>query len=242
MRTFYHSGRIGDIIYSLPTIQAFGGGRLITGIPPKAHEALAPLLLKQSCIEGLGRIEEEGLPKGFINLDHFRQTPGLGQIHLVNAHLRAFGFPDHDFHSGMPWLEQGKKLCPQRMAVINYTGRYQDRFFSWEKEARRLKKLTGTVLFLGSREEYDRFPGRPFTYFLPTADLLFAARIIANAKYFSGSQSSLLAIRQALGLSYRMEHSPNHQDVSQGSPRETVLNPVTRRIHLFLFTLKKVTT
>lgn len=217
-----------------------GGGRLVTGLPVASHAALAPLLLTQSYITEVSRIEDEGLPAGFVNLDMFRHTPGLGKIHIVNAHLRAFGFPDYDFSKG-GWLEgfQYIRLPSKSYAIMNVTGRYEDTFHNWYREIKWLRKYVRThVYFIGNQSEYLAMQYE-CTYW-PVRDFLEATYVIAKAKYFSGCQSAILAIRQGLGLPYRMMQSPHHSDCNQYSPIETIINKRSRKAHLLVSTLKNI--
>lgn len=220
-----------------------GGGKLITGLPAASHVALAPLLQTQSYISEVARIEDEILPKGFINLDYFRQIPELGKIHIINAHLRAFGFQDYDFSKG-GWLEGFEDIRPpnKSYAVLNITGRYEDKLWNWASEIRYLKKKVHPtrIWFCGTHAEFKKmWWDHPVSYW-PTESFLDAAYVLAKAKYFSGCQSAMLAIRQGLGLPYRMMQSPHHSDCNQYSSIETIINKRSRKAHLLFSTLKNI--
>jgi len=238
MNTFYHSGGLGDIIYSLPTVKRLGGGIYVTGLPMNAHDVIAPLLLSQPYITGVRHVTEDGLPKGYINLDYFRHSSRGNKNHLVNQHLRYFGFDDYDFETEGGWLEgiESKHIGRSLFSVLNITPRYRDKIFSWRRyfNTHPVRKL----LFMGLPEEYHTF-GWPITNrYFPVGDYLEAARIIAGAEEFYGNQSSLLAIRQGLGMTYHMEWSPNHVDSSQFSTREIIVNRYTRKIHKLYVTVR----
>lgn len=242
---FYHSGKIGDIIYSLPTVQALSAPGdwviFVTGLPPKAHAALAPLLLWQPRIDGVLHIDQTELPIGYTNLDYFRLSP-LAGAHLVIKHLKEHTL--HDYNWNKPWLHITTPLPMKGIfAVISVTDRYRDRFFNWNRELNKLAEHTDTIYFLGDKDEYNDFAkkyARKELHYYPTCDFWQAAQLIAQATYFSGNQSSMLAIRQGLALPYRLEQSPNHTDCNQYSENETVLNPLTRKLHLFISNLKKL--
>lgn len=244
-RYFYHSGKLGDIIYSLPTVQAMAEpddyNVFVTGLPKKAHEALHLLLIKQPVIKAVLRVDETELPIGYINLDYFRQSP-LVHAHLVTKHLKEFTL--HDYKWCMPWLQVvAPTFTKNKFAVISVTGRYRDKFFNWGTELDWLLKRVDAIYFVGDYDEYADFSKkykRKGLYYYPTMDLWQAAKMIQQAVYFSGNQSSMLAIRQGLALPYRMEQSPNHTDCNQYSENETILNPRTRKLHLFVTTLKRI--
>lgn len=250
MRTFYISYNLGDIIYSLPTIQKFGGGNIIIGNPNKGiYYAIKSLLQYQSYITDVKYIDEvEIMPKDFINLDHFKLSTNVNKEHLVNLFLTSFDFEKYNFDFN-PWLNaKVTENHGNEYAVINVTSRYRDKFFDWRKELKFLSKNVPCIFFMGTKNEFDdfreKYAGRitvahAFAYW-PTKDLLEASGIILHAKYFSGNQSSLMAIRQGLGLSYRMEQSPNHVDCNQFSQNEIIINPISRKIHMGLSTLKQI--
>lgn len=257
-RQFFHSGMLGDIIYSLPTVEALGGGDFVTGLPINLHRSIAPLLKVQACIGSLSHISENGLQPGFVNLSDFRNHPLLTRIHIAEATAEMQGIQNIHYRYG--WLRVAEPVdkmllyrVPQIMtgkdfAVISVTPRYRDRFHSWKGELQWLFKRVSHVYFIGHRTEFENtifsrwrggfFQQNKVTY-LQTANLLEAAYVISWAKYFSGNQSVCLAIRQGLGMPYRFEQSPHHLDTEQDTENETILNPLTRRIHLASICIKK---
>lgn len=241
MKTFYHSSAFGDQIYALPTIKAMGGGHLIVNYSKEQLETIQPLLESQPYIYSIQNITERGLPRDVVDLSAWRLNPRQNKAHLVNLFLNTFGFPDYDWNQG-GWLEGFEEYSESNFAVVNRTLRYNDKIFDWDKEIWFLGRHSKRTYFMGLPEEYkkfDRWNHYNMTYY-PTKNLLEATELIAKAKYFSGNQSSLLAIRQGLGLPYRMEQSPNHVDCNQYSHNETVINPCTRKLHLLYTSLKKL--
>jgi len=239
MKTFYHHGQCGDIIYSLPTVKALGGGTLSLGMNETLLNAMIPLLYTQSYIEYVDWSKDSGLPKGYINLDDFRIQAADTKLHLVNCHLRAFGLPDYDFSK--PWLE-GIKITTEPYAVINVTDRYIDKAFNWRKEVKYLQSKYEDVYFLGLEKEYKNFIDKYkiSLTFVPTDDFLVAAKIIGNAMMYTGNQSSLMAIRQGLGLPYRIHKSPYMPNCCQYNEKETIINPISRKIHILGAAIKEV--
>lgn len=247
-KVFHQSAGLGDAIYALPTIKLMGGGTFVYGNRYKGYLALKPLLERQPYIKEVKHISEVSLPNGFVNLDLFRNSSLGNKAHLVDLHLDYFGFPHYNWNSG-GWLQYIPAIPPitnQGYAVINVTSRYRDKVFQrlnfWEGEIRYLKNKDLKLFFLGDPEDHFNFEiitGQKIEY-LPTKDLLEAAGIIKHAAMFSGTQSSLLAIREALNLPYRFEWSPNHIDVCQFSRNEHAINKITRKIHLAITTTKRL--
>lgn len=251
------------MIYSLPTVELMGGGQFISGMPMAEHKAIAPLLRAQLYIRNVFHLSECGLPANFVNLSRFRDHPLFTRRHIAELHAEMMEpriVLGHWWKKGWLNLERDGTIWPQRLfdllprrplsfggqrygdfAVIAVTPRYRDRFFSWKKEIRFLQSQVKTIFFLGHEMEYREsvFGKHPAIDWIKTDNLLEAAFFIQRAKLFSGNQSSMLAIRQGLGLSYRFEQSPNHLDTEQGSEHETILNPWTRRLHLATICVKK---
>lgn len=233
---------MGDIIYSLPTVAKMMKGfhvcTFVTGLPRKLHELIAPLLRVQPYIGDVLHISETELPIGFINLDWFVRSPHNTRQHIVNAHRESQGLPLFDFKKEGEWLwvPSAPTLVHGRYAVINVTSRYRDKIFNWSSELEWLLKKVDRIYFVGLPEEWIEFKTKykansSKVVYYKIENYLQAVYLIKNAAYFSGNQSSLLAIRQALALPYRMEQSPNHVDCNQYSERETILNPWTRKVH-----------
>lgn len=243
MKYFYHSGSLGDMVYSLPTVRAMGGGVFITGMDIVSHNAIAPLLLRQPYIHGVLHISGSGLPPDFINLSNFRNHPLFTRKHIALLHAETFGVDITGWEKG--WLTTTQSHI-HPYSIVNVTPRYRDRFFNWDREVRFLFSKVQTVFFLGHVKEYAEFINkskgnsiRRKVIYKPVPTLEHASYYLNASQYFSSNQSSLLAIRQGLGLPYRFEQSPNHLDTEQGSPHETIINPVTRRIHLVAICAKK---
>lgn len=244
MKYFYHSGSLGDMIYSLPTVQAMGGGVFVTGMGVEEHNAIAPLLLRQPYIQGVLHVKSSGLPPDFINLSNFRNHPLFTRRHIVELHAEMQNVKLGNWQKG--WLRKFPATRDIAGAIINVTPRYRDRFFNWDRELRYLFNLTDRVTFVGHPREYAAFQNRKPSKlrkrvkYWQAINLSMLTMAISEAPYFSGNQSAALAIRQGLGMPYRFEQSPNHLDTEQGSEHETIVNPVTRRIHLATICAKKM--
>lgn len=247
MPTFYHSGSLGDQIYSLPTVKALGGGTFVSGMSFDAFMSIEPLLRAQECIKHVFHVNQKIMQPGWIDLSSFRNHPLFTRMHIADLHAEM---QQIKIDKTVPWLWSGLKhrfpsYGQHPFAVVAVTPRYRDAFFRWSGEIKYLTRQVENVYYIGSLYEFQKFKleldhvARKLITYLPTDNLLEAADVIHDALYFSGNQSVPLAIRQACAKSWRFEQSPNHRDTEQGTEMETKLNPYTRRIHLAVTCIKR---
>lgn len=194
MPNFSHSGKLGDLVYSLPAVRALGGGHLflkLYGLGQLSEESslsMLSLLTTQPYIEDAAIWRGEHID---YDLDAFRGVPNIGRTNLAHAHLTPF---DLDIScSDIPWLD-----------VIPFTqgrpvfARSQDHFGNdqlWPK----CFELFDQPLFVGTPQEYERFSSQFGTLeYQPTATLLALAQTIAGASVFVGNQSCPYAIAEGL--------------------------------------------
>lgn len=230
MIQFHSSGKLGDIIYTLPIVRAFTASSQYIC---RSSFNILSFLNSQPYIQSTTDVRLVKLHPHFINFDRACYLPEWTHEHFIKSYSRIAGIPA----DLSPWIE-GYNTTPNGYAVINVTPRYRDRFFSWKSEVSRLKGKYRDVYFVGSREEFASFPWRFGLKYQCTADVKELCTVIAGANEFSGTQSLALALRQGLGLPYRFEQSPNHEDVTH--PLGVPLNPVTRKLHLLAATLKQI--
>lgn len=219
---FKHSGATGDIVFSLPTIKAMGGGTLyITNFHKQRSESIAKLIKEQSYIEDV--IITDGHVDA-INLDLFRN-----HVHhhysIIKAHFVGQGIPiDHSYRDG--WLtlpETNYHLEPY--CVINRTTNYADPNFDWAKEVDYLHTLAPKVYFIGYKEEHELFE-KTFnrSVIFHECDFLEGAFFIRDAVMFSGCYSAWSTIAMGLGRTYRLEQAPGHTCSTLFDKRETLIN------------------
>lgn len=224
-KTFTHSGATGDIIFSLPTIRAMGGGKLvITNFHKQRAESITKLIEVQPYITGVEWAESQ--PVGSINLDSFRQHAGH-HSNLIEAHFKGAGIPiDYSFRDGWLTLTENVTIINGiRYAIINRTTNYADPNCDWKKEVDYLYSIADEVYFIGYPEEYLLFNSTFNTkvkYF--PCDFLEAAYLIKNAVMFTGCYSAMSTIAMGLGVNYRLEQAPGHTCSSLLQPRETIIN------------------
>jgi len=213
--TFKHSGDLGDIIFSLPTIKAVGGGILY--LDPKGGEE-EPLVswgkglfnstkMGEDTIESVRElleyqdyIKEVRLWAGEevdYNLDMFRMH--IRYNNLSDSHLAAFGisFKERD----ESWLKVPSSVIDDvdRDVVFARSCRYHANYSFWETIDR---ELVSKAFFLGFKEEYEQFK---YTYphmsevpLREVKNIMEMAQVISGADLFVGNQGLPHAIAEGL--------------------------------------------
>ena len=230
--TFYHCGDYGDTLYSLPAMQALGGGTICLGVEfklkhptttraPYTRKAvdriLAPLLRIQPYIRGV--VWSEQMPAVHYDLNKGRELmwewrywelPEVTQCRsLAQFHLDAFRLGTVD--ESQPWLTVDSTLeIPGKPIVVARSQRYRNVNFPWQDLVRDYGKL---MVFVGLWPEYEDFC-RSFgpVAWQSTEDFLNLARVIAAAKLFVGNQSAPYAIAEGLKVPTLQEtclHGPD---------------------------------
>lgn len=218
MTTFKHSGDLGDIVYSLPTIEKLGGGTLYLDLGGGADEPiiqtqvvekrtklnqagldfLAPLLRAQPCLKDVAAWSGEAID---YNLNRFRYKLADPQSrsktkNLLDLHLDAFNLPPHDPNRG--WLVCGEPIRLDKRIVVARSPRYQSNYpwFVLRKYALRDK-----AVFIGLPKEHELFE---YTFdiaidYRPVADALEMARVIAGCETLIANATFALALGIGLG-------------------------------------------
>lgn len=220
VKTFKHNGNLGDIIFSLPTIIALGGGALYIGRYPQGVEArpfnddmisqIIELLKTQSYLRDVARHNGESID---YDLNKFREIFSCYD-HIVNWHLKAFGVT---FDTAKPWLEN---IEPKHInnIVVNNTFRDRDVPLDWDA----LKGYEEQCVFVGLEHEYKRF-GKVMALNIPwhpTPSILELARVIKGARLFIGNQSLGFALAEAMKVPRILEvhhHCPSSMPLSSNS-------------------------
>jgi ADP-heptose:LPS heptosyltransferase len=222
--SFYHSGDLGDVIFSLPTVRALGGGVLVLGpemcTPVKARvpvnsiafRNIAPLLAEQPYLRKV--IYSECMPEG-IRYDlnewrllyfHLRGHPSVADSkNLCRAHLAAFGL-DHS-HEQLKWMHVDHPVAAAEV-ICNRNLRCPNPKFPWPKI---LATYKGKTAFVGTSKEYLQFCTEfgeiPY---VKTVSLLDVARVIAGCRLFVGNQSCPYAIAEGLKVNAIQEVYPEY--------------------------------
>jgi len=246
MKTFRHSGKIGDIIYSLPTIRELGGG--IVYVPENTGECtglytnVKDLLLQQPYIKEV-REYPSGLPYGVLapdinidyDLDLARNQPLKGVVHIVKRYMDAFGVDYPGWKE--PWLHVEIRNSFQnrwwniedKYVLINYTGRHitNDQLkitsrVDWKKI---IESIRAPKYFIGTKKEWEHFCDITgiFMVWLESDDMLDVALLVKYAYCIYCNQSSILSIAQGLGNTYYLEPKPMKRNCLLFTPNENIL-------------------
>lgn len=212
--SFYHSGNLGDIIFSLPAVKALGGGNYyVSSAPnPKLPEISRPrLMAKESVQQMVDFLKTQPYLKNVavynnesidIDLDKWKLHAANGK-HLILNYLELLSVKTD---LSRPWLEN---ISPKYVndIVIQYTGRWIKPVsrINWEC----LKRFEKKCVFIGYSEEHQNFlnsTGLSMERF-PAKDILEIAQVIKGSRLFIGNQS--LGFALAEGLKHPRIHEMN---------------------------------
>jgi hypothetical protein len=219
MKTFKHSGDLGDIVYSLSVIKVLGGGTLYLDIEAgkddpycqqqlsiwggstkfnrSGFDFLLPLLKNQSYIHDVKIYNGENID---FNLNKMRftlmnQNNPKKQHCLLNAYHESFSLPDYDVNQ--PWLDCGDPIYLEKKIAVTRSPRYQG---AYTFLAANRSIISEDGVFLGSRKEHDLFEWTFNTKieFFDTNSALDVAKIISGCEKVISNSTFGLAV--AVGL------------------------------------------
>ena len=118
----------------------------------------------------------------------------LAGVHAACA--RRFDYITQEPDYSKPWLVVEPDNRWNGRVVINRTERYNNPYFPWAKI---VQHYGSKIVFIGTPHEHDMFQ-RSFglVEFVPTANMLVAARMIAGSALYMGNQSSCMCIAEGL--------------------------------------------
>lgn len=218
MKTFKHSGDLGDIIYSLPTIRAFGGGILCldpnagvseetirrqcpegkTKLDAGKIDFLKPILESQPYIKGVRYWDGEQVTH---NLNEFRMVFANGNrrsptANLADCHLERFGFAFSE--TDKPWLDVEGETVLDRPVIISRGPRVQGGYGRLNAMKMDLQK---DAIFVGMPKEHEYFEWT-FGITIPyhkTETVIELAKVIKGSKLFIGNSSFPLSLAIGMG-------------------------------------------
>ena len=184
---------MGDIIYSLPTIMAYGGNAVLY-LKFNHLKFFYELLKQQPYICEIK--DKTTIESPFINLDKYRPVSRIKKSqHLVLSHLESQQQENSNWINN-PWLFF---IEPKYVAdiIINRTKRYHDK---QEIDWNLLKPYENKCKFIGYEKEWKQFVQEynldiPF---FPIANGLELAQIIKGSKLFIGNQSCSFSLAEAM--------------------------------------------
>lgn len=222
MKTFKHSGDLGDIIFSLPTVRALGGGLLYldpcggekdpfvhpphknkTNLNEATISSLQHLLLEQDYIEDVRCWRGESVD---YNLDKFRQH--VKYNNLAKSHLSAFELNRELAND--KWLNC-EKVSPEKKVVVSRSLKVHGNHSFWEEF---FYQYRNDSVFVGTEFECEVF-NKTFGFNIPyqyTETILDLAKVINGAEVFMGNQSLPHSIAEGL------KKSPMYHEVYRVYP------------------------
>lgn len=198
--TFKHSGKLGDLIYCLPTIRAAGGGVLVLNTTNSECERFTPeiipelreLLIDEPYIHDV--VEWDGSEPG-VNLDTFRNYMDQDGLNAAESCLKACQLSLKGARIG--WLRP--RPGPAYPAVIARSFRARSPEGKMYREM--LAEDADVAVFVGLPEEHadfiTSFENLAHVPLIDTPRLTDLAAVIANCGHFYGNQSSPRALAEA---------------------------------------------
>lgn len=209
---FYHSGDLGDIIYSLPFIKAMGGGTIILSADYHGMEIRSPMTLEKSKMLNELLVSQDYIfdvqstpnkPSDIdFDLNNFRDSFiewGQGKYNedqvRVLRHTKLTQLYRDRIFSKIPvnfdeerWLTFNKKIVlTDKPIVVNKTERYPRKNFPWKQL---VEEYGNKMIFVGSQHEYNLFiKNYGHIDFYSTNTFLTLAQVINGSKLFIGNQS-----------------------------------------------------
>ena len=225
MKTYRHSGTLGDLIYSLSIVKKMELGKFLIalnniencvsqyGYSPEEvapehrgrfteqdHQMLRPLLKRQSYIKSVDTWKQ-GDPEPDVDLDRFRGTLFRGfEGNYVQAYHLAFDIPFTVADYDTPWLEADPEIT--RPVIVSRTSRYRcpDGDQTWRSLVED-SELKQNGFFVGTHAEHQDFVstvGVEIPYF-PISNFLQLANVIAGAELVMANQNFVYSLAMGLG-------------------------------------------
>ncbi len=232
MKTFKHSGTLGDIIYALPIMKHLGGGDFYLHMnqidwigmhyygskPNPFHQGRMTqqdLEFMQSFFEAQTYITkfaalDPNTDAITHNLDRFRPAFVGHPGNYVDIYANTFGITDINIQTQLrntAWLSVPATDIKSKPIVINRTARWNPRTLSPKWAEWKAQGMEEHSVFVGLPEEhiaFERATGWNIA-FRPTDSLLELAQVIADSKQFIGNQSVALSLAIGLGVKWRCE-------------------------------------
>jgi hypothetical protein len=192
----FHSGCIGDIIYSIPAMKALSVTKLYVDDRPWTKPIVHRIDAFKRLIESQGievkKHEDENID---FDLSTYRNGGMIYGDNIANRVARWIGVK---IDLSKPWMQINEKNhATKGKIVVSRGARWHGEFFPWN---RLTSKLGHKMLFVGLPEEHQDFCSLFGNIeYLPTIDLYDVATAIAGADIFIGNQSSPNAIAVGLG-------------------------------------------
>lgn len=213
MKSFLHSGKYGDLVFSLPTIKAMGGGILY--LPNKAlgdwgvetmYNDMHGFLETQSYINEVRLYpdvmawNDTPIPVD-VNLNRHITHPTRGTTNMVQRYFDVFGIK-HPIPE--KWIEA--EASESGYTVINLTPRFRGKV-DWRRV---ISSIKGELIFVGTNEEWEayRILNVRQTIRAHCRDVLSLCSLVAHADAVYCNQSLVLALAIGLNKKRYVEFKP----------------------------------
>lgn len=214
MPSFRHSGKPGDIVWSLPFIRSLGGGDLYleTGVDDggavrldrAGYDSIRPFLELQPYIGAVRPYAGEAVD---YDLDRFRELAGMAARNLVDSYYLAFGRAVEEANHTTPWLTLPEGMAPPEpdfppgpRLLVSRTERYlgsgpiHNPFY----DNLVTQGLGPQGLFLGLAEEHTRFQAeyKVSIAHARTASVLDIAAYVRRCTLWAGNQGLIATLAE----------------------------------------------
>ena len=223
VKTFMHSGKMGDIIWALPFIKYQGGGKLYLHLnqrDPNNNEnklgedsanKLITLLNTQDYVEA--EVSWTGKEEVDFNLDKFRDVIYSCGKSIAESYFVAFNVKDdYSKFLSQPWLKIPNHEYHGKV-IVSRTRRYlpppRNPFYNHLVKS----GLDSNGVFLGLKEEHEVFCSmyESNVDWSNTYTILDLAKIIAGASLFAGNENLVNAINEGLKKTAFLESQKNEE-------------------------------
>jgi hypothetical protein len=196
MKTYLHSGDLGDCIMSCASIKCNGGGILYAADKPWTRPficrmpLLQRLLDEQEYIQGFYPHGEQHIDYDFSTFRQGGHEFGKTLAGLQAAHVRI------PVDVTQSWLKVRPSSQTEGKIVVSRTPRYRNDYFPWKEL---VETFRDCIYFIGIWDEYVDFV-RKFgdIRYLVCDDLYDVAAAIAGSELYIGNQCGPTAICEAL--------------------------------------------
>lgn len=204
-KNFLHSLKLGDIIYSLPSVRALGGGRYYLGtyctLNRSAGDSLIPLLSSQPYIEKCSLWGGE-----YIDVSFNRAIGIAYRQHktIADAQLEELGLDRAERDT--PWItiDDSPISIPGKSVAFTVVPRYfVTRRINW---ASLIKPYGSSLVYIGLESEWKLFC-EEFSVkvdFYPTANMYEVARVFKGMDLFLGHPTGNEALAESMKMSKRI--------------------------------------
>lgn len=201
MKTVFHSGDLGDIIYAMPVFRELGGVNIWLAtrdwnkeFTRSRYDTISPLLLGQDYV---GEVHY-GEPPAPVDYDFSTyRSVGYQRYRTLTDSQAMWAMGKHIQYS--PWISKpaGDARAEGRI-LVHRTPRWRGEWFPWKKLA---EKAGERFLSVCSPEEHldlEEVVGRRIDR-VTASDFIELAGLIAGSEIFIGNQSSPMAIAIGMG-------------------------------------------